>query len=85
MNPVGDFFRKDDAAERALPLHRILVPMAGVDAGLHLLGEHVAGDDRVDPYAAWTEVGGEDRGQVADRRLCGGVGVEGECRHRRGR
>ena len=80
MNPVRDLFREDHAPERALPLHRTLVPIAGIDACLHLLGQHVAGDDCVDPYAARTEIRGENRGQVADCRLGRGVCVEGERR-----
>ena len=69
MDPVGDFARHNHAPERALPLHRALVPIAGVDAGLHLFREDITRHDRVDPNAAAAEVRCENRGQMADRRL----------------
>ena len=59
------------------------IPVAGVDAGLHLLGEDVAGHDCVDPNATGSEIRGKNRGQMADRRLGGSVGVEGERGDRR--
>ena len=83
MNSVGDLVRQDHAPEGALPLHRAFIPVAGVDAGLHLLGEDVAGHDCVDPNATGSEIRGKNRGQMADRRLGGSVGVEGERGDRR--